>query len=143
MMNEKVENILQIWHKHFEDEENQYSEFEPSDIEYFVGCMLYNHFAFSKAHHNLKTMDLSYDFLSSCGEYYEEFEKEIASIKFESEEEALEFLQNYIQESKAKYTKPELYLLDRMEYHVNAMAERYEKNVDVKKIDFENPLLKK
>ena len=142
-MNEKVENILQTWHKHFEDEENQYSEFEPSDIEYFVGCMLYNHFAFSKAHHNLKTMDLSYDFLSSCGEYYEEFEKEIASIKFESEEEALEFLQNYIQESKAKYTKPELYLLDRMEYHVNAMAERYEKNVDVKKIDFENPLLKK
>ena len=142
-MNEKVENILQTWHKHFEDEENQYSEFEPSDIEYFVGCMLYNHFAFSKAHHNLKTMDLSYDFLSSCGEYYEEFEKEIASIKFESEEEALEFLQNYIKESKAKYTKPELYLLDRMEYHVNAMAERYEKNVDVKKIDFENPLLKK
>jgi len=142
-MNEKVENILQTWHKHFEDEENQYSEFEPSDIEYFVGCMLYNHFAFSKAHHNLKTMDLSYDFLSSCGAYYEEFEKEIASINFESEEEALEFLQNYIQESKAKYTKPELYLLDRMEYHVNAMAERYEKNVDVQKIDFENPLLKK
>jgi len=142
-MNEKVENILQTWHKHFEDEENQYSEFEPSDIEYFVGCMLYNHFAFSKAHHNLKTMDLSYDFLSSCGEYYEEFEKEIASINFESEEEALEFLQNYIQESKAKYTKPELYLLERMEYHVNAMAERYEKEVDVKKIDFENPLLRK
>ena len=142
-MNEKVENILQTWHKHFEDEENQYSEFEPSDIEYFVGCMLYNHFAFSKAHHNLKTMDLSYDFLSSCGEYYEKFEKEIASINFESEEEALEFLQNYIQESKAKYTKPELYLLDRMEYHVNAMAERYEKKVDVQKIDFENPLLRK
>jgi len=142
-MNEKVENILQTWHKHFEDEENQYSEFEPSDIEYFVGCMLYNHFAFSKAHHNLKTMDLSYDFLSSCGEYYEEFEKEIASINFESEEEALEFLQNFIQESKAKYTKPELYLLDRMEYHVNAMAERYEKKVDVQKIDFENPLLRK
>ena len=142
-MNEKVENILQTWHKHFEDEENQYSEFEPSDIEYFVGCMLYNHFAFSKAHHNLKTMDLSYDFLSSCGEYYEEFEKEIASINFENEEEALEFLQNYIKESKGKYTKPELYLLYRMEYHVNAMAERYEKKVDVQKIDFENPLLRK
>jgi len=142
-MEKKVENILQRWHKHFEDEANQYSEFEPSDIEYFVGCMLYNYFAFSKAHHNLKTMDLSYDFLSSCGEYYEEFEKEIASINFESEEEALEFLQNYIQESKAKYTKPECYLLDRMEYHVNAMAERYEKKVDVQKIDFANPLLKK
>ena len=142
-MNEKVENILQTWHTYFEDEANQYSEFEPSDIEYFVGCMLYNHFAFSKAHHNLKTMDLSYDFLSSCGEYYEEFEKEIASINFENEEQALAFLQEYIQTSKAKYTKPELYLIERMEYHVNAMATRYNKDVDVKKIDFENPLLKK
>jgi len=142
-MNEKIENILQTWHKHFEDEENQYSEFEPSDIEYFVGCMLYNHFAFSKAHHNLKTMDLSYDFLSSCGDYYEAFEAEIAMINFDDEVDALEFLQNYIQESKAKYTKPELYLLERMEYHVNAMAERYAKDVDVKKVDFKNPLLRK
>ena len=142
-MNEKIETILTTWHKHFEDEANQYSEFEPSDVEYFVGCMLYNHFAFSKAHHNLKTMDLSYDFLSSCGEYYEDFEKEIASINFENEEQALAFLQEYIQTSKAKYTKPELYLLERMEYHVNAMAERYTKDVEVKKVDFENPLLKK
>ncbi|WP_297485422.1 hypothetical protein [Sulfurimonas sp.] len=142
-MNEKIENILTTWHKHFEDEANQYSEFEASDVEYFVGCMLYNHFAFSKAHHNLKTMDLSYDFLSSCGEYYEDFEKEIASINFENEEQALAFLHEYIQTSKAKYTKPELYLLERMEYHVNAMAERYTKDVEVKKVDFENPLLKK
>ena len=142
-MNEKIENILTTWHKHFEDEANQYSEFEPSDVEYFVGCMLYNHFAFSKAHHNLKTMDLSYDFLSSCGEYYEDFEKEIASINFENEEQALAFLQEYIQTSKTKYTKPELYLLERMEYHVKAMAERYNKDVEVKKVDFENPLLKK
>jgi len=142
-MSEKIENILTTWHKYFEDEANQYSEFEPSDIEYFVGCMLYNHFAFSKAHHNLKTMDVSYDFLSSCGDYYEEFEKEIASINFENEEQALAFLQEYIQTSKAKYTKPEHYLLERMEYHVNAMATRYNKDVDVKKIDFENPLLKK
>jgi hypothetical protein len=142
-MHEKIENILQTWHKHFEDEAYQYSEFEPSDIEYFVGCMLYNHFAFSKAHHNLKTMDLSYDFLSSCGDFYEAFVAEIASITFEDERDALAFLQNYIAEAKAKYTKPELYLLERMEYHVNAMAERYEKNVDVEKIDFENPLLRK
>jgi hypothetical protein len=142
-MHEKIENILQTWHKHFEDEAYQYSEFEPSDIEYFVGCMLYNHFAFSKAHHNLKTMDLSYDFLSSCGDFYEAFAAEIASITFEDERDALAFLQNYIAEAKAKYTKPELYLLERMEYHVNAMAERYEKNVDVEKIDFENPLLRK
>ena len=142
-MQAKIEKILSIWHKHFEDEENQYSEFEPSDVEYFVGCMLYNHFAFSKAHHNLKTMDLSYDFLSACGDEYEDIQKIIASITFDTEEEALAFLQNYIQTAQEKYTKNELYLIDRLAYHVNAMAERYEKNVDVKKIDFENPLLRK
>jgi hypothetical protein len=143
-MDARVEKVLDIWHTHFADTENQYSEFEPSDIEYFVGCMLYNHFAFSKAHHNLKTMDLSYDFLSSCGdEAYAAAEQSIADITFESEEEALEFLQNYIKEAKEKYTKPELYLLDRLDYHLSAMAERYEKGVDVKHIDFTNPLMRK
>ena len=139
----KVTEVLEKWHTHYDDEENQYSEFEPSDIEYFVGCMLYNHFAFSKAHHNLKTMDLSYDFLSSCGDgLYEDAQKSIASIIFEQEEEALAFLQNYIQESKAKYSESECYLLNRLEYHVNAMAERYEKGVDVVHVDFKNPLAK-
>jgi len=142
-MNEKIEKILQSWHQYFEDEAHQYSEFEPSDIEYFVGCMLYNYFAFSKAHHNMQTMDLSYDFLSACGDEYEEFEKIIATINFDDEVDALAFLQNFITESKAKYTKSELYLLDRLEYHINAMAQRYEQNVDVKTIDFENPLLRK
>jgi len=142
-MDKKIKKVLDIWHKHFADEANQYSEFEPSDIEYFVGCMLYNHFAFSKALDTLKTMDLSYDFLSSCGDEYETIKETIASIKFEDEKEALSFLQNYIQEAKVKYTKPECYLLDRLAYHVNAMAQRYEKNVDVQKIDFQNPLLKK
>jgi hypothetical protein len=142
-MDKKIEKVLDIWHTHFSNEAYQYSEFEASDIEYFVGCMLYNHFAFSKALDNLKTMDLSYDFLSACGEEYDEIKEIIANIKFENEEEALTFLQNYIKEAKVKYTKPELYLLDRLEYHANAMAERYAKDVDVQKIDFENPLLKK
>jgi hypothetical protein len=142
-MDEKIEKILQIWHKHFSDEENQYSEFEPSDIEYFVGCMLYNHFAFSKALENLKTIDLSYDFLSACGEEYDTIKAMIAEINFDTEKEALEFLQNYIKESQEKYTQHELYLLNRLAYHVNAMAERYEKNIDVERIDFENPLLRK
>ncbi len=66
-MEKKIEKVLKIWHEYFADEDKQYSEFESSDIEYFVGCMLYNHFAFSKALENLKTMDLSYDFLSACG----------------------------------------------------------------------------
>ena len=142
-MKEKVKQILEIWHKHFEDEEKQYSEFEPSDIEYFVGCMLYNHFAFSKALENLKTMDLSYDFLSSCDSEYDEIVHMINSIHFEDEMQSLAFLQEYITESKAKYSKSELYLLDRFEYHVNAMADRYIKGVDAQRIDFTNPLLRK
>ncbi len=143
LMDERIQKVLDIWHQHFSDEAQQYSEFEPSDVEYFVGCMLYNHFAFSKAHHNLKTMDLSYDFLSACGDEYETIQDIINSINFESEEEALEFLQTFIEDSRSKYTKTELYLLDRLKYHVDAMAERYEKGVDVQRIDFTNPLLKK
>lgn len=142
-METTIKTILDIWHKHYADEDNQYSEFEPSDIEYFVGCMLYNHFAFSKAHHNLKTIDLSYDFLSTCGdEEYEKIQKLIETLTFEDELEKLSFLQNYIQKAKEKYTKSELYLLDRLDYHVKAMAERYEKGIDVKHIDFKNPLLR-
>jgi len=143
-MDTRIEKILTIWHKHFEDENNQYTEYEPSDIEYFVGCMLYNHFAFEKAHHNLKTIDLSYDFLSSCGdEEYAKAQDILNSLVFADDLEKLAFLQNYIEKAKAKYTQPELYLLDRLSYHVNMMAERYEKNVEVKHIDFENPLLRK
>jgi len=142
-METTIKTILDIWHKHYADEDNQYSEFESSDIEYFVGCMLYNHFAFSKAHHNLKTIDLSYDFLSTCGdEEYEKIQKLIETLTFEDELEKLSFLQNYIQKAKEKYTKSELYLLDRLDYHVKAMAERYEKGIDVKHIDFKNPLLR-
>ncbi len=143
-MDNKVQEVLDIWHKHFAEEENQYTEYESSDIEYFVGCMLYNHFAFSKALENLKTMDLSYDFLTHCGDSeYDQIKARIDSLVFENELDALAFLQNYIDEARAKYTKSELYLLDRLKYHVDAMAVRYEKNVDVEHIDFSNPLLRK
>jgi len=142
-MKEKIEQVLKIWHKHFENEENQYSEYESSDIEYFVACLLYNHFEFSKALDTMKTIDLSYDFLSACGEEYDDIRAIIATIKFDTEEESLDFLQNFILESRQKYTPAELYLLNRMSYHVNAMADRYTKNVDAKPIDFENPLLRK
>ena len=141
-MQTKIEKVLTLWHEYFADEDKQYSEFESSDIEYFVGCMLYNHFAFSKALENLKTMDLSYDFLSACGNEYNEIKAIIESLAFESDEAKLAFLQNFIAESKAKYSPSELYLLNRLEYHVNAMAERYEKGVDVVRIDFLNPLLR-
>ncbi len=139
-MEKKIEKVLKIWHEYFADEDKQYSEFESSDIEYFVGCMLYNHFSFSKALENLKTMDLSYDFLSACGSEYDEIKAIIESLEFEDEEAKLEFLQNFIAESKLKYAEPELYLLNRMEYHVNAMAVRYAKDVDGVRVDFQNPL---
>ena len=142
-MKEKIEKVLSIWHEHFRDEENHYSEFESSDIEYFVACMLYNHFAFSKALDTMKTIDLSYDFLSACGDKYDEIRDTIANIKFDTEEESVQFLQDFIRESMHKYTTPELYLLNRINYHVNAMAERYTKGVNAKPIDFENPLLRK
>ena len=139
-MKDRVKNVLSVWYKHFEDEENQYSEFEKSDIDYFVGCLLYNNFAFSKALDNMKTMDLSYDFIGACGDEYDEIMSIIKSVKFSEESESLAFLQEFISESKAKYTKPELYLLDRLDYHVNAMAVRYTQDVDAQPIDFQNPL---
>ena len=141
-MNEKIEKVLTIWHEHFSDEEKQYSEYEPSDIEYFVGCMLYNHFSFSKALDNLKTMDLSYDFLSSCGDEYDEIRKIIASIKFESEEKSINFLLEYIQSSLHKYTSSERYLLNRLYNHVRTLADIYEGSLDVEPVDFLNPLLR-
>ena len=139
-MDTKIQKVLEIWHEHFSDEDKQYSEYESSDIEYFVGCMLYNHFAFSKALDTMKTMDLSYDFLRECGDEYDEVKAIINSIDFDDEIKKLDFLENYITEAKSKYTKSELYLLDRLEYHVDAMAQRYTKGVDVQHVDFQNPL---
>ncbi len=139
-MDQRIQKVLDIWHEHFSDEARQYSEFESSDIEYFVGCMLYNHFAFSKALHTMKTMDLSYDFLSECSDEYDEVKSVIDSIDFDDELKKLGFLQEYIKEAKSKYTKSELYLLDRFDYHISAMAERYLKGIDAEHIDFQNPL---
>ena len=142
-MDTKIEKVLEIWHKYFSDEDKQYSEYESSDIEYFVGCMLYNHFAFSKALDTMKTMDLSYDFLSACGDEYDEIKNIIENIELDDEAKKLEFLQNFIKEAKSKYTKSELYLLDRIDFHVSAMADRYNKSVDIQQVDFQNPLLRK
>ncbi len=139
-MKNKIKTVLKMWHKHFEVEENQYSEFENSDIEYFVSCLLYNHFAFSKALDTMKTIDLSYDFISSCGDEYDEILEIINSIKFDNELEKLEYLQNFLKESQSKYSKDELYLLDRMEYHVKSMADRYQSDEEFEKVEFKKPV---
>ena len=139
-MNKIVDKALTIWHEFFKDENNHYSEFENSDIEYFIGCMLYNHFKFSKAIDTMKTMDLSYDFLVASGDSYDEVKALIDSVDIQDESERLKFLQEYIMLSKQKYSDDELYLLNRLAYHIDAMATRYEKDIDVVKVDFQNPL---
>jgi len=147
-MKEKIKKVLEIWHKHFSNEEHQYSEFEDSDIEYFVGCMLYNHFAFSKALDTMKTMDLSYDFLQACGESYDEVAALIKTIIFENEQEKLDFLMEFIYESRAKYNPSELYLLNRLQNHITTLQNIYKGVVEAKEVDFlkaqfgSNPLMK-
>jgi len=147
-MKTKIDDVLKIWHEYFGNEDKQYSEFEDSDIEYFVGCMLYNHFAFSKALPTMKTMDLSYDFLSACGDEYDKIKQTIESIEFDDELQKLEFLQNYIAESRAKYSSSELYLLDRLKMHIDNLAKIYEGDITPQKVDFvpkvksANPLLR-
>lgn len=146
-MNEKIRKVLEIWHEHFADEANQYSEYEESDIEYFVGCMLYNRFAFSKALETMKTMDLSYDFLQASGDSYDEVKTLIDSIEFSSEEEKLDFLLEFIAEARAKYTPSELYLLNRLYNHIITLQNIYEGVVEAKQVDFlkaqfgSNPLM--
>jgi len=139
-MDNKIQKVLEIWHKHFENEDNHYSEFESSDIEYFVSCMLYNHFAFSKALDSMKTIDLSYDFLSSCGDEYDEIKSIIESIEFSDEIQKLKFLQEFIEESKSKYSADELYLLNRMEYHVDGVIQRFINDEELTRVEFNKPV---
>ena len=136
-MDARLQQALDIWHKRFEDEELHYSEYEPSDIEYFLGCMLYNHFAFSKAVPTMKTIDLSYDFLTSCGdEAYKEVEEIVNEIFFETEEEAVAFLLDYITEVQKLYSASELYLLNRLHKHIVLLDERYKSGVEPTTVDF-------
>lgn len=137
-MHENIEKALKIWHTRYEDEQNQYSEFEPSDIEYFIGCMLYNHFNFSKAVPTMKTIDLSYDFLATCGDAeYEEVKSLIEAVKFEDEKDAVDFVVKFIQESRAKYDPSELYLLNRLLKHLTLLSERYESGANAEQVNFE------
>ena len=138
-MNKKINIVLNMWHEHFANVEHQYSEFEKSDIEYFVGCLLYNHFAFSKALDTMKTIDLSYDFIVECGSEYDEVLEIVNRVNFDNELDSLEFLQEYIRESKLKYTVDEAYLLNRLQYHVDSMAQRYNSDEEVESVTFETP----
>jgi hypothetical protein len=101
--------------------------------------MLYNHFKLSKALDTMKTIDLSYDFLESCSDEYDEISAMINSIELEDEKQKLEFLQSFITDAKKKYSADELYLLNRLEYHVGGIAQRYQSEEEAKKVDFVAP----
>jgi hypothetical protein len=88
----------------------------------------------------MRTIDLSYDFLSACGEEYDEIKAIIASIQFTKEEESVAYLQQFITESIVKYTEPERYLLNRINYHVDALFQRYVTGATPEKVDFEASL---
>ncbi|PHS56934.1 MAG: hypothetical protein COB17_07790 [Sulfurimonas sp.] len=141
-MDKKIENILKIWHERFSNEENQYSEFEDSDIEYFVGCLLYNHFNFTSSLDSMKTIDLSYDFISGCGNEYDDILASIKSINFEDEADSIAFLQNFLKEASFKYTSDESYLLNRLSFHINEITLRFSSDNKVDKVKFEAPVKK-
>jgi len=132
-----IDNACAILHKWFEEDDHQYGEFESSDVEYFVGVMLYNHFKFAKALDTMKTMDIAYDFIESTGDVYDEVQSIVKSIRFENDLESLDFIQSFTTHSKSLYTPSELYLLNRFENHITLMEERYESDGDTKGIDFE------
>ncbi len=139
MLDKKIEKILNKLHEFFKDEDKQYTEYEDSDIEYFVGCMLYNHFCFDNALSTMKTIDVSYDFLVSCEDIYDDVVREIKTIALENENEKLNFLQDYLNEVSKKYTSDELYLLNRLKYHVGGVRQRYDGEIEEQKVDFVTP----
>ncbi len=141
-LDKKIQEVLELWHNLFKDTSHQYSEFEDSDIEYFVGCMLYNHFDFEYALDTMKTIDLSYDFLSVLGDTYEVVNQKIDSIKFENEDEKLDFLQTYLSEVKTLYNEDALYLLNRLSYHVDGIKQRQVQNIKSQTVDFVTPKVK-
>ncbi len=137
-----MKSIVKIWHTTFEDEAKHYSEFESSDIEYFIGCMLYNHFNFENALDTMKTIDLSYDFLLSVEENYDEVKNFIDKISLDDELEKITFLNNFLNDAKSKYSEDELYLINRLSYHLDGVKQRYDGKIQAQKVDFQAPKAK-
>lgn len=136
----KIETACEMLHRHFEDEANDYSEREDSDVEYFVGVIMYNLFAFSKALSTMKTMDVGSDFANAGGTTYIEACELIDTIKSDDELELLGLLQEHVERSLAKYADDPMacYLLKRLQNHVANLAGIYAGEVDVTAVDFKN-----
>ena len=126
-------------HQWFEDDTHDYSEREASDVEYFVGVLMYNHFAFSKALSTMKTMDVGLDFKNAAGAAYKEAYELIGSIKSADELLLLSLLQEHIELSLEKYAgdSSTCYLLQRLQNHIKTLANIYAGKLDKRSIDFE------
>lgn len=137
---ERVEAACKIWHEWFdENDAHDYSEKEPSDIEYFIGCMLYNQFAFEKAISTMKTMDIGLDFLDATGKSYQEVKRLLTEIEVRDDLEAIELLQKHIQRAMTLYEgdRMALYLIHRLAGHINTLEAIYRGKVDRRDVDFE------
>ncbi|MEA3522365.1 MAG: hypothetical protein U9R50_05275 [Campylobacterota bacterium] len=136
---EKIQKACTLLHSWFKDEANDYSEREDSDVEYFVGVMMYNSFSFSKAIATMKTMDIGIDFIQASGDTYMEALSLIRSIQSDNEEELLLLLQNHITSSLDKYANDSMscYLLQRLQGHIQTLSNIYKGKIDVRKVDFE------
>jgi len=134
-----IEKACRVWHEWFKDEEHDYSEREDSDVEYFIGVLLYNQFAFEKALSTMKTMDVAYDFIQACEESYDEVRGLLAQLKVHDDAEALEILQQHIRKSIEKYKEEggDLYLLNRLAGHINTLEGIYNEEIKADEVDFE------
>lgn len=135
-----IEEACAIWHAWFDDNDaHDYSEKEPSDIEYFIGCMLYNQFAFEKAISTMQTMDIGMDFLDATGASYTEVKGLLTQIKVENDLEAVDLLQQHIAKAMALYDgdRMALYLINRLAGHINTLEKIYRGKVDRRDVDFE------
>lgn len=149
--NEKlIENACTLFHEWFKDESHDYSEREDSDVEYFVGCMLYNRFAFSKAISTMQTMDVGIDFIMAAEAQYELAAKELELIETDDEMLKLALLQEHIRASLEKYSSDKMacYLLQRLKNHIDSLAAIYNDDIAASDVDFErmskqqNPIYK-
>ncbi len=126
-----------LLHEWFNDEDHYYSEYEPSDIEYFIAVMLYNQFQFKLAVKTMLVMDIGSDFIEACEEKIYETRELLSSIKFDTDEEAVEMLLEYIHAAQAHYPKSECYLLDRIENHILLLKDRYKTQSMPEEVVFE------
>jgi hypothetical protein len=133
-----IDKACSVWHEWFKDEEHDYSEREDSDVEYFIGVLLYNQFAFEKALSTMKTMDVAYDFIQACEESYDEVRGILAQLKVHDDAEALAILQQHIQKSIDRYrVGGDLYLLNRLAGHINTLDKIYKDEIRAQEVDFE------